>query len=269
MAPTIPAIGLGTGGPPPYIQDEVATEAVRSAIDLGYRYVDTAQAYGNEAAVGRGLAASGVDRQELFVATKVRPEYLAYDDVIDSVEASLDDLGLDYLDLLLVHFPAGTYDPPDTFAAFDDLVADGRVSNVGVSNFTVEELEEARRVAESPIVVDQVELHPWCQQPELRAYAREHDLRLIGYSPLIRGQLFEEPVVRAIAEERDLTPAQVGLAWLLGQPNVSVVVKSTDPAHQAENLAAAELTLDEDDVRRIEAIERREKLVDPRQDTTL
>lgn len=258
---TPPSLGLGTGGGS-YPDGEALTNAVVSALELGYRHVDTAPMYGNQEAVGEGLARSDVPREELFVSSKVSPEDLDYDGVHRSLEASLDRLGVSYVDVLYVHFPTGAYDPAETMPAFEDLHDRGMIRSIGVSNFTPEDLEVAGDHLDVPIAANQVELHPWCQQRDLLSFAADRSIHVVGYCPLIRGRIFDDPVVARIAQDRDLTPAQVGLAWLLGKDGVSVVVKSTTPAHLRENLAATEVDLDSEEVAAIESISRTEKLVD-------
>jgi len=271
-------IGLGT-----YSEGdrEQWAERVGTALDVGYRHVDTAQGYGNEEYVGEGIARSNVDRDEVFLATKVSPDNLAYDDVISSVEESLDRLRTEYLDLLYVHWPVDTYDPAETLPAFDELHDRGTVRHVGVSNFEPDQLDTARDVLDAPIVAHQVECHPFFQQPELREYAREHDHTLVAFCPLAKGEIFGTPddrdiddpfatpvqfdvsVVSEIADRHGTTPAMVSLAWLLSKEDVAAVPKASSEAHMRENLAALDFSLDADDLAEIDAIENEHRLIDP------
>ncbi|WP_135821600.1 aldo/keto reductase [Halostella litorea] len=258
----LPRIGLGT-----YSDDnrDQWDDTVERALDVGYRYVDTAQVYENERYVGDGIAASGVDRDELFLATKtvhvdVPPEAEA---VPEAIDGCLDRLGVDAVDLLYVHWPAGVYDPDVVLPAFDEAVADGRVRNVGLSNFAPDLLDEAREVLDAPLAAHQVEMHPLLQQDELVDYAQRHDHWLVAYSPLAQGEVVDVPVLRDIAEKHDATPAQVSLAWLLSKDNVAAIPKASSEAHLRENLAARDLELDDEDVARIEAIDREKRLIDP------
>lgn len=260
----LPAVGLGTGGQT-YPSGIRVTNAVATALEMGYRHVDTAQSYSNEAAVGHGIAKSNVDRKEIFLATKVRPRNLAHDDILQSVNESIDRLGGEYVNLLYVHFPTGHYNPIRTFAAFDKLAEAGKVNFVGVSNFTIDLLEEAQAVSDVPIAAVQAEMHPWYQQAELLEYVQQRDLPLVAYCPLIRGKVFKDPVLQDIATKHDISAAQVSLAWLLSKENVRVIVKSSNQDHMRENLAAADVELDETDIKRINAIDRSEKLVDTQQ----
>jgi len=256
---TIPRPGFGTWQNP----GEQCATSVATALEVGYRHVDTAQDYENEDAAGDGLARADVDRGEYVLATKVRWNNLSYDDVIATTEESLRKLGTDYVDLLYVHWPADAYDPEETFRAFAELVDRGLVRHVGVSNFTVDLLEEALDVCDVPIVANQIETHPYQQQDEMLEYLRERDMYLVAYSPLARGNVFDIPEIVEIAEKHDATPPQVNLAWLLGRDGVVPIPMADIEPHVRENWAARDLELDEEDVALIESIEREEKYVDP------
>jgi 2,5-diketo-D-gluconate reductase B len=248
----LPPIGLGTMA----IEDP---DTIARAIDLGYRHLDTAQIYENEDVVGEGIARANVDREELVVATKVWADSLAPEDVRRTTEESLDRLGLDSVDLLYVHRPIEAYDPEETLPAFDALRDEGLIEEVGVSNFTPVQLDEASAVLESPIAAHQIECHPLYRQAELREYAREAGHALVAYSPLAQGAVFDLPELEEIAEKHDATPAQVSLAWLASE-GVATIPKASSDAHLEANLAVRELELDSEDTRRIESIDRKEKL---------
>jgi len=251
-------LGIGTWQNDP----TTCADSIATALELGYRHVDTAQDYDNEGAVGDGLAKADVPREEVFLATKVNTDNLAYDDVLESTRESLEKLGTDYLDLLYVHWPMETYDPEGTLAAFDELYDEGTVRHVGVSNFEPETLDTAQEILDAPVFANQVELHPFLQQTELREYAVEHDHRLVGYSPLARGDVLENDVLADIAEKHDASPAQVALAWALGLENVSVVPKATSEAHIRDNWDAYDVALDDEDRERIAALDTGERRVD-------
>ncbi|MFB6297864.1 MAG: aldo/keto reductase [Salinirussus sp.] len=255
----MPMLGLGTWQNSDHDQ---CAESVRTALETGYRHVDTAQAYRNEAAVGEGIAAASVDRDDVFLATKVWISNLSYDDVHRSFEASLDRLGTGYVDLLYVHWPARTYDPEATMRALGDLHDDGLIRHVGVSNFTPDHVEEAREHLSAPVFANQVEMHPFLPQEHLRAFAAETDLELVAYSPLARGELLDEPTVSDIASDHGASPAQVGLAWLR-EAGVTAIPKATSPAHIRDNWASLELELSDAELDRIDRIGRRERLLDP------
>jgi len=258
MPEGLPDVGLGT-----YDLDPAAcAESVETALGVGYRHVDTAEMYDNEAAVGEAIAAADADREDVFVSTKIHSANLAHDDVLASARACRDRLGVEAIDLLYVHWPIRSYDPDETLAAFDRLYEEGLIRRVGLSNFTPDLLDEALERLDAPLFAHQVECHPLLPQEELRAYAREHGHRLVAYSPLAKGRVTEVPELVEIAEARDATPAQVALAWLLSKEHVAAIPKSTSPDHIRENLGARELTLSSDEIERIDAIDRRERQVD-------
>ncbi|WP_297887306.1 aldo/keto reductase [uncultured Halorubrum sp.] len=258
MPPLDLSIGLGTSG----LDDpETCTETVVAALEAGYRHVDTAQMYDNEAAVGEGIAQSDVDRDDVVVATKVHPENLAPDDVRETTRASLDRLGLDRVDLLYVHWPIRAYDAAATLPAFDDLRDAGVTDHVGVSNFTPGLLREAREILDAPIAAHQVECHPRFRQPALRELAAEFDHDLVGYSPLGRGEMLDDPAILEIAERNDLSPAVVALAWALDRGIVPIPKARGD--HVRENLRAVDVDLPDDDLDTIDALEPGDRQIDP------
>jgi 2,5-diketo-D-gluconate reductase B len=248
-----PEIGLGTMG----IEEPTTIE---TALDVGYRHLDTAQVYGNEDVVGAGLAQSPVSRGDVSVATKVWADQLASQDVLDSTAESLDRLGLDRVDLLYVHRPIEDYDPAKTLRAFDELVEAGSVGGVGVSNFSIAELTEAIECLDADLAAHQTEYHPLFQRPSLVEHAREHGYALVAYSPLAGGRAGEIEAVVEIAAKHDTTPEAVCLAWLAGKEGVVPIPKASSRAHLEANLAARDLALDGEDVERIEGIEREEEL---------
>lgn len=253
----IPEIGLGTWKNEDL---EQCAETVETALDIGYRHVDTAQIYGNESAVGRGITRSDVSRDDVFLATKIWTSNLAYDDVLDSFDTSLDRLETDYVDALYVHWPAGEYTASDSLAAFDELADDGRIHNVGVSNFTEHHLDEALEHVD--VAVNQFEMHPMLPQTDLVQHCREHDVEVVAYSPLARGDVFDCLEVVEVADRHDASPAQAALAWLL-EKDVHPIPKATGRPHLEDNYAALDLELTEDDVAAIDDIERRVRKVDP------
>ncbi|WP_144799098.1 aldo/keto reductase [Halorubrum depositum] len=258
MPPLELPLGLGTSG----LDDPAECAAtVTAALEAGYRHVDTAQMYDNEAAVGEGIAAADVDRDDVVVATKVHPENLAPEDVRETARESLGRLGLDRVDLLYVHWPIRAYDAPATLPVFDELRDAGLTDHVGVSNFTPELLREAREILDAPIAAHQVECHPRFPQAELRGLAAEFDHRLVGYSPLARGDLFDDEEFLAIAERADRSPAVLALAWALAR-GVTPIPKATGD-HVAENLAAVDAEIDPAVLDEIDALEPGDRKIDP------
>lgn len=259
MPADIPRVGLGT-----YQNDDPdqCAESVRTALELGYRHVDTAQGYENEEAVGEGIASSDVARDDVFLATKISTENLAFDDAVASTRESAEKLGVDVIDLVYVHWPIRTYDPEGTTKALNQLHEEGVVDSVGLSNFRVDQLDDALDRLDAPMVAHQVECHPLLPQEELRAHAVEHDYWLVAYCPIARNEVADVEVLQDIAEAHDVSPAQVSLAWLLSKENVVVIPKATGEDHIRQNLSAQELDLSDDELARIDAIEERERLVD-------
>jgi len=254
-------VGLGT-----WQNDDPAqcVETVTAALEMGYRHIDTARFYGNEAAVGEGIAAAAVSRDEIFLASKLHPmaEGLAYDEVYDGIEESLSLLDVDALDLVYVHWPVGNYDAAETLSAFSDLVDDGLTRYVGVSNFDIELLSEARDALEVPLFANQVERHPLLARDDLVAHAQEHGYYLVAYSPLGRGEALDLPAVEAVAEKHGVSAAQACLAWVTYPDNVIAVPKATGSDHLADNPGATDVELDPEDIERIDAIEDGERFVD-------
>jgi diketogulonate reductase-like aldo/keto reductase len=255
----MPMLGLGT-----WQNDDAAqcAESVATALESGYRHVDTAQIYENEEGVGEGLAQAGVDREDVFLATKVWIDQLAPEDVRESTRESLEKLGTDYVDLLYVHWPAREYDAEATLGAFADLRDEGVVERIGVSNFEPEHLDRATEVLGEAPFANQVEMHPLLQQEELREYADANDVELVAYSPLARGDVFDVPELTDIAEKHDASEAQVSLAWLREQ-DVTAIPKATGEEHIRDNWGSLDLELDDDDLTRIADIEQTDRKVDP------
>jgi 2,5-diketo-D-gluconate reductase B len=261
MTDQLPPIGVGTWE---NTDPEQCAETVANALEMGYRHVDTARFYGNEEHVGEGIARADVPREEVFLASKVHPEAegAAYDEIYEGFERSVSLLGVDALDLLYIHWPVGNYEAEETLAAFDDLVDDGLVRNVGVSNFSTELVEEAQSVLDAPLFANQVERHPMLQQDELVAHAQDHDYTLVAYSPLGRGETLSLPEVETVADKHGVSPAQACLAWATHPENVVAIPKATGEDHLRDNLAAADLELDDEDVERIDGVEKRERFVE-------
>ncbi|WP_248897291.1 aldo/keto reductase [Haloplanus halobius] len=254
-----PMLGLGTWQ---NTDPEACANAVATALELGYRHIDTAQAYDNEEHVGDGLAQADIPRDDIFLATKVWIDQLAPDDVLSSTEESLDELGVDYVDLLYVHWPAGDYDAAETLAAFERLRDEGKIDHIGISNFEPDQVTEAIEVTDAPIFANQIECHPFLPQTELRDHCAANDIEVVAYSPLARGEVFDSPEIQAVAEKHDASEAQVSLAWLR-EKGVTAIPKATSETHIRDNWASRSVELDADDVARIDAIDERKRLVDP------
>jgi diketogulonate reductase-like aldo/keto reductase len=246
----VPSIGLGTYR----LTGETCVRAVGRALSMGYRHVDTAQMYGNEAEVGRGIEASGVDRDEVFLTTKVWPSDFARERVIRKTRESLKKLRTDRVDLLLMHWPGEDVPLEETLGAMRELQEEGGVLHLGVSNFSPALVEEASRHAE--IFCNQVQYHPYRAQDALLAQARELDYLLTAYSPLSRGGVGRDATLREIGKAHGKTASQVTLRWLVQQEKVSAIPKATGEEHLAANLDVFDFELSGEEMDRISSLRR-------------
>jgi 2,5-diketo-D-gluconate reductase B len=245
---SVPAIGLGTW----QIMGDDCIEAVRDALALGYRHVDTARAYDNEREVGEGLRASGVARDDVFLTTKVWMDDAAPDRVRASCEGSLTDLGVDRVDLLLLHWPNDDVPIADTLEAMSVLCNEGLIGHFGVSNFPPALLREALEVM--PIFCDQVEFHPFLAQDELLEVAEADDVLVVAYSPLAHGRVPDDPTLREIGAAHGKSPGQVALRWLLDHPRTCALPKASSHERRAENLDVFDFALSDEERARIDAL---------------
>jgi 2,5-diketo-D-gluconate reductase B len=247
----IPVIGFGTSG-----LGKSAAEIVAIALRLGYRHIDTARKYGTERGVGDGIRASGVPREEIFLTTKVSHESLRPADFARSVETSLSELQVDYIDLLLIHWPNRQIPVAECMAPLVAAKREGLARHIGVANFTVKLLEEAIRASAEPLVTNQVECHPYLDQTKMIVTLRRHGMALTAHCPLGRGRLIGDPVLSAIAHERKKTLAQIALRWLIQQEIVAAIPRSSRPERIAENLDVFDFRLTADEMDRISALAR-------------
>ncbi|GAB7021394.1 aldo/keto reductase [Halostagnicola bangensis] len=256
------SLGFGTYS----LTDEDGIDSLVTAIESGYRHLDTARLYGNEQEVGDAIDRANVDREELFVATKIAhfeepdpdPEY-----VRSGVADSLSRLGFDTIDLLYHHWPQQQADIETVLPVFNDLVEAGVVDRVGVSNYTPSDLEKADDLLEVPLYALQAEMHPLLPQETLRDAVSERDAYFVAYSPIAQGEVFDLPEISAIADKHETDEAAVTLAWLLSKERVVPIPRSQTPAHIRANRAALELDLDDEDIEQIDALERRKRCEDP------
>lgn len=254
----VPRLGFGTF----QLAGEEAYRSCLVALEAGYRHLDTAQGYDNEAEVGRALRDSGLDREEVFVTTKIRPSNARSADVRTSTQESLRKLGVDQVDLILLHWPAESVAPlAETMEAMTELVNDGLAAHIGVSNFPSRMLARAYELA--PIVTDQVEHHPYLGVSAIEAVLRARGGFLTAYSPLARGKVLDDPVLAEIAEAHDVTPAQVTLRWMLQRPSVVAIPKSGTPERIRSNADVQGFALTDGEMARIDGLERGERLIDP------
>lgn len=258
---TIPAFGLGTFR----LKDDVVIASVKTALELGYRTVDTAQIYGNEAAVGQAIEESGVPREELFITTKIWTENLSKDKLIPSLKESLDKLRTDYVDLTLIHWPS----PGDAVSVEESMLALleakklGLTRNIGISNFTIPLMEKAiAAVGAENIATNQIELSPYLQNRKVVNWAKEKGIHITSYMTLAYGKALKDEVIARIADKNNATAAQVILAWAMGE-GYAVIPSSTKRENLASNLLARDLKLDAEDQKAIAALDCNDRLVSP------
>ncbi len=257
----MPVVGYGTMLFP---EPERAVELIEHALASGYRHIDTARKYGSEQWVGEAIRSAGIPRRDLWVTTKVTEENARAADFSRSVEASLTTLGLDYVDLLLIHWPQPRVPLAETLGALAEAKRDGLARNIGVSNFTVALLEEAVATCPEPLFTNQIEYHAYLRQDKVLDASRRHGLTVTCYSPLARGRLLNDPEIGAIAAVHDKTAAQVALRWLIQQPHVAVVPRALEFSEIEENIDLFDFELDDDEMERIGALRAKNlRVVDP------
>ena len=222
----IPALGFGTWDLPP---DRVQP-LVEHALGVGYRHLDTAQMYGNEAAVGAGLRASGLARDAVFLTTKIWPDYFARDAFLEATDERLRLLGVDRVDLLLLHWPSKTVPLGETIEALNAVRKAGQTRHIGVSNFTTKLIDEAVRLSDAPLVTDQVEYHPYLDQSKVLAKLKAHGMALTAYCPIARGRVVDDPTLVRIGEAHGKSATQVALRWLVQQEGVIAIPRSSNEA---------------------------------------
>ena len=246
----IPVVGFGTWR----LTGEACSEAVAEALRAGYRHIDTAAAYGNEAEVGAGLRAAGVPRDEVFLTTKVMPQDLEDRAFQRTLDRSLDQLGIGQVDLVLIHWPSRDLPMADCIASLNHARSRGAARHIGVSNFPTALLREAWAATDAPLVTNQCEYHPYLPQDAVLAACREWGMAFTAYSPLGRQRVLDDPAITAIAARHARTPAQVVLRWEIQQPGVVTIPKSATPSRIRQNLALFDFTLSDDEMATIAAL---------------
>ncbi|XTZ37610.1 2,5-didehydrogluconate reductase DkgB [Salmonella enterica] len=258
---TVPAFGLGTFR----LTDETVIASVKNALELGYRVIDTAQIYGNEAAIGKAIAQSGVPREELFITTKIWIENLSEEKLIPSLQESLQKLAIDYVDLTLIHWPSPNAAVPVEVSLKQLMKAkeQGLTREIGVSNFTIPLMEKAiAAVGAENIATNQIELSPYLQNRKVVDWAKQHGIHITSYMTLAYGKALKDEVIAGIAQKHNATPAQVILAWAMGE-GYAVIPSSTKRENLASNLQAQSLQLDAQDKAAIAALDCNDRLVSP------
>lgn len=247
----IPVVGLGVAE----LSEDDTERAVSAALEAGYRLIDTAAAYGNEAAVGRAVAASGIPRDQLFITTKVATQDQGYNSTKDALAASLEQLGLDYVDMYMIHWPAaqlGKY--VDTYGAIQKLHQEGQLRTIGVCNFLEEHLTTIADLTYTHPAVNQIELHPLLNQAELRALHAERGIVTEAYSPLGVGKLLDNPTITSVAQAHGKTPAQVAIRWSIQLGNV-VIPRSGNPERIKQNIDVFDFEVTDDEMAQIDGLD--------------
>ena len=252
----IPQLGFGVF----QIDPDETGEAVRTALDVGFRHIDTAEMYGNEKGVGEGLRASGLDRDDVFITSKLNNGFHAPADVATAIDRTLSDLQLDRVDLFLVHWPLPGIDIDyvDTWKAMEELYHQGKARAIGVSNFSEHHLRKLHEHTEITPAVNQIEVHPYLTQDPLRAFNAEHGIVTEAWSPIAQGKVLDDPAIVRVAERYGKTPAQVTLRWAIQRGDV-VFPKSVTRSRVEENFALFDFELSQDDLREISALNRDER----------
>lgn len=251
----IPVLGLGTW----QLTGENCTTIVKKALELDYRHIDTAEIYENQSEIGKGI--KNFQRSKIFLTSKVWTNHLQYTDVIDACNRTLKELNTNYLDLYLIHWPSREVPLEETLEALGELVDDGKIKSVGVSNFSVNLLKKALEVAEVPITVDQVEFHPYLYRKDLLEFCNKNRIVLTAYSPLGRGVLFQDKKIREIADRYGKTPAQICLRWGL-QRGAVVIPKAGSEKHLKENSAVFDWSISENNMKRIDSLDKSYSVLD-------
>ncbi|GAB6119041.1 aldo/keto reductase [Dysgonomonas termitidis] len=248
----MPIIGFGTYS----LNGLIAENSVAEAISVGYRLIDTAMTYGNEESVGKGIKKSGIDREELFITTKLWVDDMGYEKVKKGFEASLKKLGVDYIDLYLIHRPRPYEDIKGSWQAMEELYEAGKIKAIGVSNFTTEQLEELLSYAKIKPVVNQIECHPFFHQAEEQASLQEKGVQMEAWSPLAGGRndIFKNPVLSAIGKKHNKSSAQIALRWII-QRGIITIPRTSERAHMLENLNIFDFKLDDDDLKQIAGLD--------------
>lgn len=254
----IPAIGLGT-----WQLTENCAESVENALEMGYLHVDTAQVYGNEAEVGEGIQNAKIDRDDIWLTTKVWRDNLNKEDLKNSVEESLEKLKTEYVDLLLIHWPFAEMDLEEVLEEMNELVEEGKARNIGISNFTAEQTHKAQEISDHELLTNQVEYHPFLSQKEVSEECRKQDTMLTAYSPLARGDVIGNETLQEIGEKYEKSEVQVALRWLIQQENVCAIPKATSVEHQEANLDIFDFELSDEEMESISDLAENDRKVDP------
>lgn len=254
----MPILGLGTW----QLKGENCVSSVKDAIDIGYRHIDTADGYDNHQKVGKGIEESGIDRNELFITSKIKPENLHYQDIKRDAERFLNELGTDYLDLILIHWPNKDIPLEESLKALKEIKEEGLARNIGVSNFTINHLKDAAEIYPDLVSVNQVEFHPTLYQKQLLDFCQKNGIVLTAYSPLGRGEVFENNVINKLAEKYDKSAAKLTLKWLTDK-NIVAIPKASSRKHLESNFDIFDWELPAEVKEKMDQLNKNNRLIDP------
>jgi len=250
----IPVLGLGTW----QLTGKECIKIVKKALELGYNHIDTAEAYGNHKEIGKAL--KGFGRSDIFITSKLWRSDLDYKDALKACNKALSDLGIEHLDLYLIHWPNRNVPMEETFRALKELIEENKIKSAGVSNFTINHLKDAIEISEIPINVNQVEFHPYLYQKELWDFCKDNNIQITAYSPLGRTNIFDDPTIIELTKKYDKTPAQICLRWEI-EKGLVVIPKSSSENHLKQNMEIFNWKLKEEDIEKIDSIDKHHRFV--------
>lgn len=254
----MPLLGLGTW----QLRGQQCVDSVKMAVEIGYNHIDTADGYDNHQAVGRGIKEIGVDRDELFITSKIKPENLHYDDIKEDAQRFLDELEIEYLDLLLIHWPNKDIPLEESLKALKEVKEKGLAKNIGVSNFTINHLKDAADFDPDLVAVNQVEFHPSLYQKELLDFCQENGIVLTAYSPLARGEVFENKVIKKLAQKYDKSAAKLTLKWLIDK-DIAAIPKASSREHLEANFDLFDWELPAEVREEMDQLNEDNRIIDP------
>ena len=254
----MPLLGLGTW----QLTEQECVESVKTAIEIGYNHIDTADGYDNHQAVGKGIKESGIDREELFITSKIKPENLHYDDIKEDAQRFLDELEIEYLDLILIHWPNKDIPLEESLKALREVKEEGLAKNIGVSNFTINHLKDAMDFDPDLVAVNQVEFHPTLYQKELLDFCQENGIVLTAYSPLGRGEIFENKMIKNLADKYDKSPAKLTLKWLIDK-DIVAIPKASSKEHLEANFDLFDWELPAEAREKMDQLNEDNRIIDP------
>ncbi|OEG63209.1 MAG: oxidoreductase [Halanaerobium sp. MDAL1] len=254
----MPLLGLGTWK----LRNQECIDTVKKALEIGYDHIDTADGYDNHQAVGRGIKESNTDRKELFITSKIKPEKLHYDDIKADTQRFLDELDIEYLDLLLIHWPNKDIPLEESLNALREVKEEGLAKNIGVSNFTINHLKDAIAIDPDLVAVNQVEFHPTLYQKDLLDFCQENEIVLTAYSPLARGEVFENEVIKELAAKYDKSPSKLALKWLIDK-DIVAIPKASSREHLEANFDLFDWELPAEARENMDQLNQDNRLIDP------